>query len=363
MNFSPRIGRIHFRSGGKRSAISHFSFRQSVSIIFRLTFWSPSSRRLSEDLETPSFRAKRYCGVSLRNSRSFAANLLARLPICGEHDDLRSFPHMGNHGTGGGFSLSSRPETQIQGRYHMRSVVVLVCALVATVSSPLDEAKEDYEKEATKLTEAYEYKLALLSERYRKSAEKAKKRATKAGNLDEALKWREWEDTLRDKAHLGKHGNYKNLAREAKVTVSSTGGRSSAAYLNDGSHGEFRVGGGYWWGQKGQKEKAWARFDLKKPSTVRGVRFVFPRNSRWNRGENEPLDYAIVLYSGDRRLKRVSVKDGKHGRMRTIDEKRRVFESTILFAPTKATSVVFECSKTTSRNDGPVVFEFEILGR
>ena len=54
---------------GKRSAMSHLSLAQSFSSVARLTFCSPISIRLSEDLEIPSFLAKRYWGVSPRRPR------------------------------------------------------------------------------------------------------------------------------------------------------------------------------------------------------------------------------------------------------------------------------------------------------
>lgn len=228
--------------------------------------------------------------------------------------------------------------------------ILIVLAVLIITPTSISKSKHSYEKEVAVLTEEYEYKLAVLSEKYHRGAKRGKRYATKKGNVESALEWREWEDALRRVALFGKHGPKKNLARLAKITSSNSAPGSTTAALNDGSYS-----GRYWRGHPAQTRHlhAWLEFDLRNLRIVDGVRIVFFK------GQNEPTRYSVALYERKRMVKKIAVHETHHN-LRPVG-KRGLFESTIEFPSTQATRVRFEGYKD-SNGDGPILFEFEVLG-
>lgn len=149
-----------------------------------------------------------------------------------------------------------------------------------------------------------------------------------------------------------------NLARRARVEVNDSQGTSNPARVNDG---KIELGPGRFWCPGSRKPKPdTCSIVLPEPKTIGMIRLAVPIGTKTFADGREPLDYTIESQFEGKTTELLTVKDGKHpssevdpsGKIQTITFK--------LDKPVKARRVTFKCTRTSGKNYGPLIYEFEV---
>ena len=246
-----------------------------------------------------------------------------------------------------------------------RLLLFLLCILLVGTAGAglkvkkgeLEKLKKSYEAEAAKIRAAHVKKLQVLMERYLREIEVLKKRyhekaqrekilATKAGDLDQALKWRTLEREFSTRAV--------NLALNGKIKFNAERQDHRAWAVVDG---KFNTG--EWWGRT---NPSWVRVDLGGVCLVENVRLLVRRVG------GTPRDYEIRFLFEGHKVATIRVKDGKH--LATKPDEKEASRQWIICRPPHgicATEVELFCERITGDVNkvgaGALVAEFEVLGQ
>ena len=238
----------------------------------------------------------------------------------------------------------------------MRYMLILLCGLaIGGQTTDFKKAKEEYTRELGKLEDEHRRRVELLKIKYHKISERKEVAATRAGNTEAALVWKGWSEEIEPE--------YRNLTAEADIELSGTFRvvTDPRTALFDGVPEDPNELRPYWF--PGDDHIQYVNFEWKRPRKIRKIYFTIPHGTSFSGYGHEPLDYDIFINYKNKLVQAIEVKDGKHpgggGEMIWNGKGKTV---TWKFDPVIATMVTFDCSRTSGKNHGPILFEFAIRG-
>lgn len=246
-------------------------------------------------------------------------------------------------------------------RYFPFLCCILVVGATATgveiKKGKIEKLNKSYQTRAAKIRAAHVKKIHALMERYaadiatlkkefKEKARREKVAATRAGDLDGALKWRKLEQEFSTTTE--------NLALNGKITFNAERQDHRAWAVVDG---KFKTG--EWWGRT---NPSWVRVDLGGVCRVENVRLLVRRVG------GTPRDYEIrFFYQGDK-VETIRVESGKHHETKPYEKARS--HQWIICRPRQAvcaTEVELYCERVTGNVNGigagALVAELEVWGQ
>ncbi|HVR75838.1 MAG TPA: hypothetical protein VMT52_16015 [Planctomycetota bacterium] len=216
----------------------------------------------------------------------------------------------------------------------------------------ISRARQELAREAAEITLEQKLRIRELKDKHLKLAQNGRTAATRKGDLMLALAWEA----------LVKELEPRNLAPKARVQVSAEIPENKASNVNDGVVDTPIASQKYWYGGKQAKKPDWIRLELAEPSVVSQVRICVPVGTKWYRNGHEPLDYDLIVRTGQRIRDTISVRRGEHPRAKPNEDGQTQWITLDFKERVKATEVELHCSRTSGANLAPAVFEIEIVG-
>jgi hypothetical protein len=224
----------------------------------------------------------------------------------------------------------------------------------------IQKAMADLAQDRTDIGTEWLRKLVTLSDKHRKVAEAGRSAATKKKDTELALAWDEFAKKVAPAA--------KNVAKMAEVSVSARaiyeGGKryGGAETLIDGTEAfPARAGTADKFWYAGTVKEAWIHFDFREAKAISRIRLSIPVGTAWSQNGHEPLDYEVLIRSGPKTVKKVTVHDGKHPIRVLSKDHTTQWISIDLKELAVGTSVDLQFHGSSGRGWAPVVFEVEVL--